>query len=474
MSWGGSLPLGGAPAAEEAREAAQIGGTLEEWYGADAVYSYDAPGVWESTERATRAPSSLHAVWGAPDAALPSLPAAQPQPLPALAAASASAADPAAATPAPAPRAAAWGKLSADLRASAAAVPPEAMAALLSTLAAGGGGGAGEGGEGSSGAHPMRPSAAAQAAALSSALAAAAASAGLGGGAFAPPPPPQRPQDRPGNTPCSFFLTGLCRFGDSCKFRHVKPEPWAVEYFENLLLDKLEQCAAEGAEAGGGAEGGAAPAAAAAAAAEAEACLSESDFAASSRTWLSASLESQQAVLAEAVAAGVASDLDAAEIALGAAERGISRSIECSVCLENVTDAVGRRFGLLTGCAHAFCLECIREWRARIDLPASTVRACPLCRRLSYYVIPSDRYIADEGRKARLNAEYHAAQRALPCRNFDQGRGVCPFGTSCFYAHLLPNGQPAPVAKHTFLVNSDGEIRGVGKKPSLADFLFNK
>jgi E3 ubiquitin-protein ligase makorin len=102
------------------------------------------------------------------------------------------------------------------------------------------------------------------------------------------------------------------------------------------------------------------------------------------------------------------------------------------------------------------------------------VRACPLCRRVSFYVIPSDRYVSDAGRKARLNEEYHAAQRALPCRMYDQGRGVCPFGTSCFYAHLLPDGTPAPVARHTFRVNTDGEIKGVGKKPTLADFLFTK
>jgi hypothetical protein len=328
-------------------------------------------------------------------------------------------------------------------------------------MAAAGGGG---------GPHPMRPSLAPTSAAFSSALAAVtAAVASVGGGEA---PLPQRAQDRPGNTICSFYASGAgCRFGEHCKFRHVMAEPWALEWFENLLLDKLEQA---GSGEGGGEEPEGASSGSSSSGSGASSGTTDFDFAASSKAWLGASLESQQAVLQEAVDAGVCSDLDGAEVALGAAERAISRGIECSICLEAVTEAAGRRFGLLTCCAHAFCLECIRAWRARIDLPPATVRACPLCRRASYFVLPSDRYIAHPGRKAALSEEYHSAQRALPCRNFDQGRGVCPFGSSCFYAHLLPNGQPAPVARHTFLVNSDGEIRGVGKRPSLADFLFNK
>lgn len=173
-----------------------------------------------------------------------------------------------------------------------------------------------------------------------------------------------------------------------------------------------------------------------------------------------------------AITEGVCDDMDSAEVALGAAERGMSRDVECGICLETVVDAPGRRFGLLTGCPHAFCLECIRAWRARIDLPPSTVRGCPVCRCISYFVIPCDRFVVDPTRKAVINGEYLQGQKAIPCRNFDQGRGTCPFGSSCHYAHLLPNGQPAPMGKHTFLINTDGEIKGVGKPRTLSDFLF--
>ena len=30
-----------------------------------------------------------------------------------------------------------------------------------------------------------------------------------------------------------------------------------------------------------------------------------------------------------------------------------------------------------------------------------------------------------------------------PCKHFDQGRGVCPFGASCFYLHTNPDGTEA-------------------------------
>lgn len=35
---------------------------------------------------------------------------------------------------------------------------------------------------------------------------------------------------------------------------------------------------------------------------------------------------------------------------------------KCNICLEGIKSR-GRRFGLLDQCDHAFCLECIREWR---------------------------------------------------------------------------------------------------------------
>jgi E3 ubiquitin-protein ligase makorin len=69
-----------------------------------------------------------------------------------------------------------------------------------------------------------------------------------------------------------------------------------------------------------------------------------------------------------------------------------SAEVECGICLELVMSKprIGdRRFGLLSGCPHAFCLACIRDWRdggtAR-DAAEHTAgkleqaRKCPVCR----------------------------------------------------------------------------------------------
>ncbi len=69
---------------------------------------------------------------------------------------------------------------------------------------------------------------------------------------------------------------------------------------------------------------------------------------------------------------------------------------ECVICLEKVLGN-GRRFGILEGCCHAFCLECIRDWRATYDkkVKKQHYRTCPICRTNSYLVIPSTRMVYD-------------------------------------------------------------------------------
>ena len=180
-------------------------------------------------------------------------------------------------------------------------------------------------------------------------------------------------------------------------------------------------------------------------------------------------------MVAEAVRAGIATDADAAEIALIVAERAASGETECGICLEPVVDAdrPGRLFGLLTGCAHGFCLECIRAWRGRTDLPAATVRSCPLCRTVSYYVIPCERFVVDASRKARVHSAFLAGNARILCRNWDLGRGTCAFGTSCHFSHMLPDGKEVlKSGRHAFRMSADGTITGVtGKGPKISDFL---
>ena len=275
-----------------------------------------------------------------------------------------------------------------------------------------------------------------------------------------------RAADRPGNPICSFFSSGHCGKGDSCRFRHVRAEPWAVEFFE-AQLRAARLGSAGGVAAFLGADGAGSEAG--------DATAFDASFAAASAAWEADAALMEDEMIKAAVSAGVASDADAAEVALLTAERLSSVDVECGICLEPVigADRPGRRFGLLTGCTHGFCLECIREWRGRTDMPAATVRSCPLCRVLSFYVVPSERFVADTARKAKVHAAFLAENKRMPCRNWDLGRGSCAFGSSCHFAHLLPDGSEAPKSgRHAFRMNADGEITGVvGRGPKLSDFL---
>jgi len=115
---------------------------------------------------------------------------------------------------------------------------------------------------------------------------------------------------------------------------------------------------------------------------------------------------------------------------------------ECVICLEKVL-AKGGRFGILENCSHAFCLDCIRDWRATYDkkVKKTHYRTCPICRINSYIVIPSSRMIYEGELKDELFEEYTEALAEIPCRHFNQGKGYCPFQNSCYYSHYLPNGK---------------------------------
>ncbi|XWS35499.1 hypothetical protein CRYUN_Cryun20dG0002600 [Craigia yunnanensis] len=124
-----------------------------------------------------------------------------------------------------------------------------------------------------------------------------------------------------------------------------------------------------------------------------------------------------------------------------------SQEIECSVCLDRVLSkptAAERKFGLLSECDHPFCISCIRNWRS--SSPSSgmdvntALRACPICRKLSYFVIPSIIWYCTPEEKQEIVDSYKAKLRSIDCKHFNFGNGNCPFGTSCFYKHMVKPG----------------------------------
>jgi hypothetical protein len=137
---------------------------------------------------------------------------------------------------------------------------------------------------------------------------------------------------------------------------------------------------------------------------------------------------------------------------------------DCVVCLEPVL-AKGKKFGLLENCLHAFCLDCIRDWRATYDkkgkVKKTHYRTCPICRSESYLVIPSTRMIYSSELKDTLIDEYCEALAEIPCKHFNKGNGYCPFQNSCYYAHYLANGDWYEYPFKETYIDEDGVLHEV-------------
>jgi E3 ubiquitin-protein ligase makorin len=163
--------------------------------------------------------------------------------------------------------------------------------------------------------------------------------------------------------------------------------------------------------------------------------------------------------------------LECEETKLRSEERRRSAALACGICLENIA-ASGRRFGLLA-CEHAFCLSCIRQWRSNMEMRRESVRGCPLCRQESFVVVPCDRMVFDPERKARVLLQYKEKLARIPCMHFNRARGTCPFGSSCFYAHVDEEGRVVPPAKLRHRENADGEVE-IMQQVRLCDFLVGE
>jgi E3 ubiquitin-protein ligase makorin len=136
----------------------------------------------------------------------------------------------------------------------------------------------------------------------------------------------------------------------------------------------------------------------------------------------------------------------------------------CGICMEVVLCKVSlsdRRFGILSHCDHCFCLSCIRKWRSSTHARKITIRACPLCRTVSHFVIPSQVWVDEEEEKQKLIDHYKSNLRQQHCKHFNRGEGTCPFGNSCFYRHEYPDGTKA-IVQPRVAVNDQGEGKLVG------------
>ncbi|CAG0884447.1 unnamed protein product [Cyprideis torosa] len=140
-----------------------------------------------------------------------------------------------------------------------------------------------------------------------------------------------------------------------------------------------------------------------------------------------------------------------------------SKEKTCGICMEVVLEKQPkfRRFGILPGCTHCFCLECIRKWRQQNgQFESKIVRSCPECRTSSNYICPSRYWVEKPEEKGKLLEKYHGAMSKKHCKYFKRGSGECPFGNKCFYLHQKANGEKVDVGppRRRRRMNQDGEL----------------
>ena len=73
--------------------------------------------------------------------------------------------------------------------------------------------------------------------------------------------------------------------------------------------------------------------------------------------------------------------------------------------------------------------------------------------------------------KDALLEEYCDALAEIPCTHFNKGKGYCPFQNSCFYAHILENGEWYEYPFKQTYIDDDGACHEVveGEEATLAE-----
>lgn len=131
----------------------------------------------------------------------------------------------------------------------------------------------------------------------------------------------------------------------------------------------------------------------------------------------------------------------------------------CGVCLEDVVKA-RKRFALLTYCQHAFCVDCIGEWRKTFGKDGRKMgRTCPLCRKWSDFAVKSFYWVTRDEKNAAVKTYLDQCAK-LACKRFGgrnryQERPGCKFGNDCFYQHITADGKVFIRGTRLF-VNCDG------------------
>lgn len=101
-----------------------------------------------------------------------------------------------------------------------------------------------------------------------------------------------------------------------------------------------------------------------------------------------------------------------------------------------------------------------------------TSKQCPICRTITYFVVPSSIWPANDQEKEEITRKYKERLEKIDCRLYQFGKSTCPFGTSCFFRHVDEYGV-SQKDQVRILSNDDFDQAGlkVMKQVQLFDFL---
>ncbi|AWP09615.1 putative E3 ubiquitin-protein ligase makorin-1-like isoform 2 [Scophthalmus maximus] len=113
-----------------------------------------------------------------------------------------------------------------------------------------------------------------------------------------------------------------------------------------------------------------------------------------------------------------------------------SKNVTCGICMDKVyekTDLREQVFGILPNCSHAFCLQCIMTWRKMKDFEPDVVKSCPQCRVRSAFYVPNKYWVEGQAKESVIVA-FKEKCRRKSCIYYAR-YGCCPFKTECLYRH---------------------------------------
>jgi len=91
------------------------------------------------------------------------------------------------------------------------------------------------------------------------------------------------------------------------------------------------------------------------------------------------------------------------------------------------------KYGLLEGCEHVVCMACVMSWRQNKQVSREARLGCPVCRVVSYIVVPWPKpAVGDE--KLAIFAQHRERCNATPCKWSTRGL-PCPAGKEYLFDH---------------------------------------